>query len=76
MDIYPGTFVKYSNDDNNVMSLNNTNIMNLANTTFAKWVTKGAIEAEWDSYVKESQKAGIDKNLEIMQKYYDEFVNQ
>lgn len=76
VDIYPGTFVKYSNDDNNIMSLNNTNIMNLANTTFAKWVTKGGIEAEWDSYVKESQKAGIDKNLEIMQKYYDEFVNQ
>ncbi|CAM4019315.1 ABC transporter substrate-binding protein [Paenibacillus alkaliterrae] len=75
-DVYPGMFIKYSTADNNAMSLNNTNIMNLANTSFAKWVTKGGIEAEWDSYVKESKKAGLDQNLEIMQKYYDEYVSK
>lgn len=72
-DVFPEMFIKYSMMDNNTMSLNNTNIMNLAESSFAKWVTKGGIEAEWDAYVREAQKAGITQNLEIMQKYYDEY---
>lgn len=69
----PGVFLKYTTADNSTLGLNNTNLMNLANTSFAKWVTKGGVEAEWDSYVKESEKAGLKQNLEIMQKYYDEY---
>ncbi|MDR9856916.1 ABC transporter substrate-binding protein [Paenibacillus sp. VCA1] len=72
-DVLPSTFMKYSTADNNTMALNNTNVMNLANTSFAKWVTKGGVEAEWDTYVKESEKAGLKQNVEIMQKYYDEY---
>lgn len=75
-DVFPGMFIKYSTADNNTMSLNNTNVMNLANSNFAKWVTKGGVEAEWDAYVKESQKAGLNQNLEIMQKYYDEYMSK
>lgn len=75
-DVFPGMFIKYSTMDNNAMSLNNTNVMNLAESSFAKWVTKGGVEAEWDTYIKESEKAGLKKNLEIMQKYYDEYMNQ
>ncbi|WP_435164159.1 extracellular solute-binding protein [Paenibacillus glycanilyticus] len=74
-DVFP-TFLKYSSADNSTMGLNNTNVMNLANTNFAKWVTKGGVEEEWDSYVKESEKAGLKQNLEIMQKYYDEYKKQ
>ncbi len=72
-DVLPGVFLKYTTADNSTLGLNNTNLMNLANTSFAKWVTKGGVEAEWDSYVKESEKAGLKQNLEIMQKYYDEY---
>ncbi len=75
-DVFPGMFIKYSTMDNNAMSLNNTNVMNLAESSFAKWVTKGGVEAEWDAYIKESEKAGLKQNLEIMQKYYDEYMNQ
>jgi len=75
-DVFPGMFIKYSTDDNSTMGLNTTNFMNLANTNFAKWVTKGGIENEWDSYVKEMKKAGLDQNLEIMQRYYDEYLQQ
>lgn len=75
-DVFPGLFIKYSTMDNNTMSLNNTNIMNLAESSFAKWVTKGGIDAEWDAYVKEAQKAGITQNLEIMQKYYEEYKSK
>ncbi|WP_141503013.1 ABC transporter substrate-binding protein [Paenibacillus luteus] len=75
-DVFPAMFIKYTTADNNTMSLNNTNVMNLANTNFAKWVTKGAVEAQWDEYVKQSKKAGLDQNIEIMQKYYDEYVSK
>lgn len=75
-DVLPGIFMKYTTADNSTMALNNTNVMNLANTNFAKWITKGGIEAEWEAYVKESEKAGLTQNLEIMQKYYDEYKNQ
>ncbi|WP_456288059.1 ABC transporter substrate-binding protein [Paenibacillus sp. AK002] len=75
-DVFPGMFIKYSTMDNNAMSLNNTNVMNLAESSFAKWVTKGGVEAEWDAYIKESEKAGLKQNLEIMQKYYDDYMNQ
>lgn len=75
-DVYPGMFIKYSDADNNAMSLNNTNVMNLANTNFAKWVTKGGVETQWDAYVSESKKAGLEKNIEIMQKYYDDYMSK
>lgn len=75
-DVFPGMFIKYTTADNNTMSLGNTNIMNLANTSFAKWVTKGGIETQWDEYVKQSKKAGLDQNLEIMQKYYDDYMSK
>ncbi|WP_339266979.1 ABC transporter substrate-binding protein [Paenibacillus sp. FSL K6-1330] len=75
-DVFPGMFIKYSTMDNNAMSLNNTNVMNLAESSFAKWVTKGGVESEWDTYIKESEKAGLKQNLEIMQKYYDDYMNQ
>ena len=37
---------------------------------------KGGIEAEWDKYVKENQKAGLQQNIEIMQKYYDDYMSK
>jgi putative aldouronate transport system substrate-binding protein len=74
--VFPGMFIKYSSQDNNTMSLNNTNVMNLASTRFAKWVMKGGVEAEWDKYVKENEKAGLEQNIEIMQKYYDDYMSK
>lgn len=75
-DVLPDMFIKYSKEDNNAMSLNNTNVMNLASTNFAKWVTKGGVESGWDAYVKQSVKAGLEKNIEIMQKYYDDYKSK
>jgi putative aldouronate transport system substrate-binding protein len=75
-DVLPALFLKYSTEDNNTMGLNNTNVMNLANTKFAQWVTEGGVEAEWDAYVREMEKAGLNQNLEIMQRYYDAYRNR
>lgn len=75
-DVFPGVFLKYSEEDNNTMSLNNTAIMNLAMANFSKWITKGGIDAEWESYVKELESMGLNQNTDIMQTYYDEFMSK
>ncbi|MGQ4666222.1 extracellular solute-binding protein [Metabacillus halosaccharovorans] len=74
-DVFPGTFIKYSDEDNNVLSLANTEIMNLAMAKYSEWITKGGIDSQWDDYVKELDKIGINKNTEIIQGYYDEYMS-
>lgn len=75
-DVFPGMFIKYSDEDNNTLSLTNTDLMNLAMAKYSQWVTEGGIESEWDAYVEELEKIGIDKNTEIMQGYYDEYKSE
>ncbi|MNI91878.1 hypothetical protein D3C73_1495990 [compost metagenome] len=69
----PSMFIKYSAQDNNTMSLNNTSMMSLALSKWSQWITKGGIDAEWDAYVKNIEKTGVNKNIEIIQKYYDDY---
>ncbi|CAM3638239.1 ABC transporter substrate-binding protein [Marinicrinis lubricantis] len=75
-DVYPGTFIKYTEEDNNTMSLINTDLMNLAMSNFSRWVTEGGIDSQWDAYVSELDRIGLQKNLEIMQKYYDDYMSK
>lgn len=75
-DVLPGMFIKYSMEDNNAMSLVNTNMMNLAMAKFSQWVTKGGVDKEWDSYVKNIRSIGLDQNLSIIQKYYDDYMGK
>jgi len=39
----------------------------------AEWISKGGIDAQWDNYLKEMDKNGLQKYLVIKQKYYDNF---
>lgn len=71
--VLPSMFIKYSAADNSMMSLNNTNLMNLAMAKFSQWVTKGGIDKEWDGYVSNATKTGLPQNLEMMQKYYENY---
>lgn len=75
-DVFPSMFIKYSTADNNTMSLANTNLMNLALAKWSQWITNGGIESEWDAYVQNVGKTGLPKNLEIMQKYYDDYMKK
>ena len=73
-DIYPFKYVKISAEDQNTITLNNTTIMNLAITKFGQWVTQGGIEEEWDEYVAQLEAAGLPQNIEIYQRYYDDYA--
>ena len=75
-DILPSMFIKYNPEDNNAMVLVNTNMINLAMSKFSQWVTKGGIDKEWDSYTKNIKQMGLDNNLSIMQKYYDDYKSK
>ena len=37
----------------------------------AEWIVNGNIDKEWDSYLKELDKYGLNDWLKIKQKYYD-----
>lgn len=66
--VVPFNLLKFSNEDATTLANNNTTILNEAMTKFAKWVTKGGIEDEWEQYVTTLQNSGLDQNIEIVQK--------
>lgn len=72
-DVLPSMFIKYSKEDNSKLSLNNTNLMNLALAKYSQWITKGGVDKEWDAYLENAEKTGLPENIKIMQKYYDDY---
>jgi putative aldouronate transport system substrate-binding protein len=72
-DVWPGLFIKFSDADNVKMATLNTNLYNLYYAKWAQWITKGGVDQEWDSYVQQMKKAGLDEVTRIMQDYYDKW---
>lgn len=74
--LYPQTFMKYSQEDINTMAVNQANIDNIVDQTAAAWMTDPSrdIDQEWDSYVQSVLDAGLEQNLEIRQKSYEEYL--
>ncbi len=71
---YPQAFMKYSSDDTNTLAVNQANINNVTNNYWALWLTGlQDIDADWDSYVAEVKKAGLDECLSIRQKAFDAY---
>lgn len=74
-DMYPQSFMKYSEDDLNMMAMNQANIDNITHQQWALWMTStNDIESEWDSYVEKVYNSGLTENLKIRQKAYDEYM--
>ena len=42
----------------------------------AEWVVNGGIEEEWDSYLEQLQKMGLDRMREIYQEAYNERMEE
>ncbi len=74
-DIYPSIFMKYTLEDNATLGINNTNIMNLALSKWAQWITNGGIDQDWDAYIEDLNKTGINQSIEIIQNKYNEYKN-
>jgi len=74
-DMYPQIFMKYTRDELSTLAMNQANINNITHQQWAIWMTGTAdIESEWNSYVEQVYKAGLEENLKIRQRAYDEFI--
>ena len=75
--LYPQTFMKYSQEDINTMAMNQANIDNIVDQTAAAWLTDASreIDAEWDDYVENVNNAGLTQNLEIRQTAYERYLS-
>lgn len=41
---------------------------------FAEWVTKGGVDADWDTYVADLERNNLSRQVEITQSAYDRFT--
>ena len=72
--IWPATFVKFNADDSAELAILDVDLQNIMVTKFAQWVTSGGVEEEWDAYLQDLNNAGLQRSLEIRQKYFDEYL--
>jgi putative aldouronate transport system substrate-binding protein len=56
---------KFSADEVSELSLLQTDITAYILQTQAKWITEGGIEQEWDSYLAQLKKLGLDRYVEL-----------
>lgn len=73
-DMWPGAFLKYNDEDNSELSFYMTDLRNLFETTFAKWLTTGAPDdAAWNAYLESANSAGYEAARQIVQKAVDDY---
>jgi len=74
-DYYPQTFLKYSTEDQNTLSVTQANINNIIDNYWALWLTgESDIDSDWDSYVQSVYHAGLQDVLDIRQAAYEEYL--
>lgn len=73
---YPAKFINYTTDENADLAMNQSNINNIVDQTYAAWLTDSSrnIEEEWDAYVKSVYDIGLTQNLEIRQTAYERYL--
>lgn len=75
-DVFPWQFIQMSTEDLSSTSLNNQTILNITQTKFAQWITKGGVAEQWDAYVKQVTGSGLQANIDILQRYFDKYVTE
>ncbi|WP_040653145.1 extracellular solute-binding protein [Ruania albidiflava] len=73
-DVFPIQFFSLRSEDSSTISLNEANFASIAMQNWATWVTEGGVDTAWDAYLQELDAAGVNQNLEIYQRYYDDYV--
>lgn len=72
--VMPDMYIKYSSADNNQLALVRTSLNTLGIKKWANWIKNGGVEQEWDTYVANCNKAGLQNALKIKQQYYDNYM--
>lgn len=72
--IYPRVF--FSLDDLDRLSKVEADLIPFINRKKAEWIVSGNINEEWDSYLEELKRLGVEEWLEIKQRGYDNTVKK
>jgi len=69
-DFFGSMYFKILTEDNDTLALNGANL----STDWVTWVVNGLDDATWEAHVNNMMNNGLKENLEIFQKYYNEFI--
>ena len=67
-------YVQLPVQDANVVATNDAAVLNFTMQKISTWIVNGGVDAEWDAYVSEVKRIGVDQNVEFWQKAYDTYV--
>lgn len=70
---YPPIF--FSLEDQKQLSTIETDLFAYVNRKRAEWIKNGNVDAEWNEYLQELNRLGLDRWLAIKQKGYDSYTN-
>ncbi len=69
---YPYNYpFKFSNDEIEELSLIQTDLLNFIYTTQAKWIVNGFSDSDWNTYLKQLERLGINRYVELYKTAYD-----
>lgn len=75
-DMWPGAFLKYSDEDNSELTFYMTDLLNLFETKFAEWLTSGGVdETGWEAYKESAMRAGYEEARAIVQKAVEDYFS-
>ncbi|MDO4634021.1 MAG: extracellular solute-binding protein [Eubacteriales bacterium] len=72
--VYPNVFM--SREDTEELSNLQADIQKTINAKKSDWIMNGLTDADWDQYLKDLDSYGLEKYLEIFQKYLDNFYKE
>ena len=68
-------YTRLSAEDNTTVSNNNSTIWNYALPLISTWIQDGGLTDEaWDEYITTLKNSGIEENIELWQKAYDDTI--
>lgn len=71
--LYP--YMVLTKDETDEASIIETDIQRLMQEKLTEWVLEGGVEDEWDEYLDNMQRMGLDRYLEIYQGAYDRYIS-
>lgn len=71
--VYPILFM--TQEDSELQYQYETELKQYAKQKKAEWILNGGVEAEWNAYLEKMDQLGLNKYLEIKQKYLDEYLS-
>ncbi|WP_144558985.1 ABC transporter substrate-binding protein [Shouchella miscanthi] len=71
---YPNVFMTEEELDR--LNYIETDIMDLVNRNYARWLMEGGVEDEWDAYVSQLDDMGLKEVMSIRQEAFDRFHSQ